>query len=149
MFSDRLRLTKIVGISFTIAALGVWSRYKLQEPTWVDFLNQPGKYHGQQFVAGREAKVVSATPSRLVVTQPEGELEIRLRPDFELPPLRPGDDLVAVAVFHRDGYFELEAIEVSPWRKWKLLVSLLAAVVVIGAAVSSTRFGDGRLYLKE
>lgn len=149
MFSNRFRLLKIAGISGLIAVLGLWAHRSIRDPAWVDYLARPGEHHDRTIVVAREAKVVSADSSRLVATQPEGEIELRVPSGFELPPLRPGQDIVAVAVFHRDGFFTLEAIESSPLRRWKIIISLLVAAAVVVYLLFSVRVEKGGLALKE
>ncbi len=149
MFSDRLRVLKMIVIAGLIVVLGWWAHRSVRDPVWVDYLARPEKYHGRTVTVAREARIVSVDSTRLVVTQPEGNIELLVPPGFELPSLPPGRDVSALAVFDRDGFFTLEAISASPFRKWKIVVSLLTALAVVLFLFFSIRVGKGGLALKE
>ncbi len=138
MFSDRYRPVKIAGLILALVFLGWLSNRQTRRLTFAECLRDPERYSGAEVIIYQEPRLIKINEHRLVVSNPEGPIEIRIPPGFAgvVPPgarltdLKPGDSLEAVTVFRRPGDLELKAIRGSPLRGLKVMVSIVPVIFV-------------------
>lgn len=149
MFSDRYRVLKIALLSLGIAALAFSARFwESAGPDYRRCLAEPESCDGQLIPFFIDARIIRIEPDRLVISQPEGEVVIRVPGGTASIGGKPGDYLEARAIFHREGWLELEAIQVAPLRRLKIAVSLLPVLAVAYLLFKTIGWKDKRLIIK-
>lgn len=156
MFSDRYRGVKIGGIIFSLLLLAWYSDRQNQFPTLADCLREPERFAEREIDITLEPRVIEVGERHILVSQPDGPLEIRVPEDFDgvypagakLADLNPGDSLEAVTVFRLPGYLELKAIRGSPLRRLKVALSIIPVLAVGFILLRTVRREKGFLVMQ-
>ncbi len=118
-------------------------------------MRDPARYQGAEVSNFLEPRILEVDDRRLLISQPDGPLEIRIPEGFdgvfpegaEIADLQPGDSLEAVTVFRLPGYLELKAIRGAPLRRLKIVLSIIP-VLLVGFILSRTvRWRQGFLVM--
>lgn len=157
MFSDRFRKIKIIGLIIVLGLLAWYSDTVRQPLTLSKCLDNPEHYEGSEVPIYLEARVLGITPDYLRVTQITGSIEIAIPPRFRgmvssfasLEDIKPGQSLEAVTVFRLPGYLELKELRIAPLRPLKIIVSIFPAIIVLIILITSIRWENRRLVMKE
>lgn len=108
-------------------------------------LANPDLYDGQLIGVGTEAKVVELLPEGFIIQ----ELGQRIRVVGDPPDASPGDYIRIRAVFHKEGYLELERSYVAKGRRAKIFVSIVPALLVIFLLFRTYRIDWRHLLFRE
>jgi hypothetical protein len=157
MFSDRFRAFKIAGIVLFLVFSVWYSNRRNRYLTFAECLRNPERFAGAEVIIYLEPKIIAVTESYLLVSHPDGPMEVRIPEGFDgvvpegakLSDLRPGDSLEAVAVFRPPGYLELKAIRGAPLRRFKIALSIIPALVVAVLLFRSVRREGAFLVMKD
>jgi hypothetical protein len=149
VFSDRHRILKIVLIALAVIGLS-WSvrLWEAEGPDYRQCLAEPDACDGREIPFYIDARIVRVQPDRLIITQPEGPVEIRIPAGMGGIRGKPGDYLEALAVFHKESGLELRAIQTAPLRKIKIAVSVLPVLALVFLLWRTIRWKNGRLEIK-
>ena len=157
MFSDRYRTIKIIGLIIVLGLLAWYSDAARQQLTLSECLENPEQYEGREVPIFLEARVLGMTPDCLRVSQITGSIDIRIPPGFRSmvssfsspEDVRPGQAMEAITLFRLPGYLELKELRIAPLRPLKIIVSIFPAVIVLIILITSLRWKNGRLVVKE
>jgi hypothetical protein len=157
MFSDRFRAFKIAGIVLLLVFCAWYSNRQNRYLTFAECLLNPERFAGAEVIIYLEPKIIEVTDSYLLVSHPDGPMEIRVPEGFDgvvpegakLSDLKPGNSLEAVAVFRLPGYLELKAIRGAPLRRFKIALSIIPALVVAGFLFRTVRRDGAFLVMKD
>ncbi len=108
-------------------------------------LANPERYDGRIIGVGTEARVVELLPEGFVIQ----ELGKKIRVIGDLPKASPGDYIRIRAVFHKEGYLELEQLYVAKGRQTKIFISIVPALLVIFLLFRTYRFDWRQLLFRE
>lgn len=147
MFSDRHRTIKILGIALLLLFLAWFSDRQNRFLTFAECLRDPERFAGREIDIFLEPRVIEVGKRYLLVSQPDGPLEIRIPKGFDgvfprgakISDLKPGDSLEAIAVFRLPGYLELKAIRGAPLRRLKVALSIIPVLVAAWFLIRSIR----------
>jgi len=157
MFSNRYRKIKIVGLITALSLMAWYSNYVQQPLTLYKCLDNPERYEGSEVPIFLEARVLGMTPDCLRVSQITGSINITIPPRFtgmvssfaSLDDIKPGQAMEAITVFRLPGYLELKELRIAPLRPLKIIVSIFPAIIVLIILITSLRWENGRLVIKE
>lgn len=127
---------KIVLSSGIIISLCLWSQRNAPLPTLADCLATPSAYDGKLLSTNAGGKVESVEEWGFWLRNRER----RIRVLGDVPDLRVGDTVFLEAVFHKEGYLELQRVYVSRYRYLRIWVSLQAMAWVIWIFLRRYRF---------
>ena len=135
IFSDRARPVKVVVSLAAVLAMCLWSFSAPPLATLTDCLSAPIECDGQVLSTGSGGKVESVDVDGFWLSG--GVWGEPVRVIGGAPGLRPGDTVFIEAVFHQDGFLELQDIYVSRYRDLRILVSV-PAVLYVGWLVAAS-----------
>jgi len=149
VFSDRHRALKIILIALAVIGLVLSVRFWADEgPGYQQCLADPDSCDGREIPFFIDARIVRIDPERIVISQPEGPVEIRVPKGMGEIRGKPGDYLEALAVFHKEGGLELKALQLAPLRRIKIAVSIIPVLGVAYLLLKTIRWKNGRLEIK-
>ncbi|MDP8235721.1 MAG: hypothetical protein P9M08_05015 [Candidatus Erginobacter occultus] len=155
MFSNRYRSVKILGILLLFPSLAWYSNRENRFLSFAECMRDPTRYQGAEVSNFLEPRILDVDDRRLLISQPDGPLEIRIPKGFdgvfpegaEIAELKPGDSLEAVTVFRLPGYLELKAIRGAPLRRLKIVLSILPVLLVGFILLRTVRWRKGFLVI--
>jgi hypothetical protein len=155
MFSNRYRSVKILGILLLLLSLAWYSNRENRFLTFAECMRDPTRYQGAEVYNFLEPRILEVDEKRLIISQPDGPLEIRIPEGFdgvfpegaEISDLKPGDSLEAVTVFRLPGYLELKAIRGAPLRRLKIVLSIIPVLLVGFILLRTVRWRKGFLVM--
>ena len=148
MFSDQHRILKLTLIILTLIGFSLSVQFGKPGLTYRQCLSDPETFDGKEIPIYIDARIIRIEPTRLIISQPEGPVAVRVPGGTGWIKGKPGDYLEALVVFHREGYLELKAIQTAPLRKIKIAVSILPVLVVAALLIRTVRWEKGRLVMK-
>ncbi len=141
----RHRWFKTVGLLAVLAGLAVYGYLYNPVGKLSKCLADPERHDGRIIGVGTEAKVVELLPEGFVIQ----ELGQRIAVAGDLPKASPGDYIRIRAIFHKEGYLELDQLYVAKGRRAKIFVSIVPALLVIFLLFRTYRFDWRQLLFRE
>ncbi len=108
-------------------------------------LNQPDKYDGQTISIGTEITVDKIFPDGFTIKQFGHIVKVKGHAEN----LAPADFITLSAVFHQEGWLELESYHVAKKRRFKIFLSVFPALFVIYLFFRSFAFDYKRFVFVE
>ena len=146
MFSDRHRPLKATLLVILILLLCFYSHSMGQaEITAKDYVRNPGKYDNTSLFIKRDGRVLETGNGYFDVFI-DGE---EFRVYDEIPGIQEGDMVTGEFIFHSNRSLDIVQMHIHKYRDIKLILSIVAAAVVLLLLWKIYRFNTSKMVLEE
>lgn len=133
------------GLLFVLGGL-LWYGYRNNPSLSLEMcLRDPLRYDREEIGVGTEAKVVEILPDGFLLKEMGRTIRVKGDPQNASP----GDFVRLRAVFHRQGYLELKHLYIAKGRRFKIYISIVAALLILFLVLRTYRFDWRRMFFTE
>ena len=151
LLSDKLKFIKIIVCILILLGLGILNnhRIKIRSIYLSKCVSDPKTYDNYTVIINQDAKIVKIDENNFIINYRGITIPVLYKNNETMNNSMIGSYISLKTIFHKEGYLEAKKIRVHKYRRIKMIVSLIMAIIFLIILFMNFKFNFKRMVFEE